>query len=544
MNLLVERAASTGLEWLLRVSRARIGISLVYHAVGEPSGDSQQQLVPPMAPDDFRAHVRHVTRHYRTVRATDLLDAVSTRRRGERIPVAITFDDDLRSHAETAAPVLRGNGATATFFLCGASLDGPHEFWWETLQRVADRHGLEPLGLTGLWQPGDGIREVAARIEAMPPGEQHDAADRLAAIAGPPPASSGLRAEAVHDLASAGFEIGFHTLGHHRLPGLDAGAVAGALNNGRDRLEELSDRPVTAIAYPHGRPVTVAKEAGFTAGFTTEPGVVTAASDPLTLPRIDPAGIPVRTFGLALAKLLMASTPRGGRARRWLRRARVKPAIGAVRFGDLRRLEPISRTFGFDRGLPVDRYYIERFLARGRITGRVLEIGDDTYARKFGRGVEAVDVLDIEASNPRATIVADLASGEGLPETAFDSIICTQTLLLVYDVSAAVRNLARMLKPGGVLLATVPGISPVCRAEMEQHGDYWRFTSLAVRRLFEEVFPPENVHVETFGNVLASVAFLHGLCTDDVGERRLERRDPDYELIIGVRALKPEASPR
>src|SRR5215210_7162112 len=54
-------------------------------------------------------------------------------------------------------------------------------------------------------------------------------------------------------------------------------------------------------------------------------------------------------------------------------------------FGSLRRVTPLSRYFGFDRGLPIDRYYIENFLARQAedIHGRVLEIGDNSYTQRY-----------------------------------------------------------------------------------------------------------------------------------------------------------------
>ncbi len=57
-----------------------------------------------------------------------------------------------------------------------------------------------------------------------------------------------------------------------------------------------------------------------------------------------------------------------------------------IRFGSLHRLKPVSRLFGFDRGQPIDRYYIEHFLQShvNDIRGRVLEVGDRDYMCKFG----------------------------------------------------------------------------------------------------------------------------------------------------------------
>jgi SAM-dependent methyltransferase len=117
-------------------------------------------------------------------------------------------------------------------------------------------------------------------------------------------------------------------------------------------------------------------------------------------------------------------------------------------------------------------------------------------------------------------------------------------LQFIYDVRAAIRHLHRILKPSGVLLATFPGISQISRYDMDRWGDYWRFTTLSARRLLEEVFPPGNVTVRAYGNVLAAVAFLHGLSAEELRREELDYHDPDYELIITVRAVKPrEATP-
>ena len=150
----------------------------------------------------------------------------------------------------------------------------------------------------------------------------------------------------------------------------------------------------------------------------------------------------------------------------------------AVRFGDLRRLTPFSREFGFDRGTPVDRFYIEWFLScsEADICGRVLEIGDNSYTKRFGGNrVTHSDVLHVQEGNPQATFVGDLTSAEHIPSDVFDCIILTQTLHLIYDMKAAMRTLYRILKPGGVLLATVPGISQLERGPWKDAW-YWSLT--------------------------------------------------------------------
>lgn len=214
------------------------------------------------------------------------------------------------------------------------------------------------------------------------------------------------------------------------------------------------------------------------------------------------------------------------------------PAVGAVRFGDLRRVEPFSRAFGFNRGLPVDRYYIEAFLDRysGDIGGRVLEIGDDAYTRRFGgEQVTQRDVLHVTEGNPQATFVGDLSDAPHLPSNAFDCILLTQTLHLIYDVRAALTTLHRILKPDGVLLVTCPGISQLAADEWEATW-YWAFTARSTRRLFEEAFA--EVAVETHGNVLAATAFLYGIAAEELEPAELDHPDPLYQMLITARAVK------
>jgi hypothetical protein len=216
------------------------------------------------------------------------------------------------------------------------------------------------------------------------------------------------------------------------------------------------------------------------------------------------------------------------------------PPIGTVRFGDLRRVTPISRVFGFDRGKPIDRYYIENFLARHEndVRGHVIEIGDDTYIKRFGGDrVTKSDVLHVAEGNPLATIVDDITEGKKVASDTYDCFIFTQTLQLVYDCRAAIRTIYRVLKPGGVVLATVSGNTRNTGEEYGQ-GWYWNFTARSAQRLFEEVFSAEHVETHPYGNVLASTAFLHGIAAGEMRTDELEHTDPSYPVVITVRAVK------
>jgi hypothetical protein len=205
--------------------------------------------------------------------------------------------------------------------------------------------------------------------------------------------------------------------------------------------------------------------------------------------------------------------------------------------GIFRRTSPVSTDWGFDRGTPVDRYYIEGFLHDNQadIRGRVLEIKDSAYSERFGSSVSQFEVLDIDSSNPEATIIADLSRPDGLPSEAFDCFILTQTLQSIFNTRSTIENAYRLLRPNGALLVTVPSLS---RIVTDTPDDFWRFTVASCTRLFGDVFGTENVTVKSYGNVLTCCAFLQGMAHEELSESKLSKNDDLFPLIIAVRAVK------
>ena len=304
-----------------RLSARRVGAALVYHRIGDRQQGRDDHLVAALGARLFEAQLEHVARHYSPVPASGLLDAVRARRRGERIPVAITFDDDLRSHLTHAAPILERRGLPATFFVSGASLEGPASFWWERLQAVFDRglaseEGLmEMLGLPLAPPERSGptpIRRVAAAIQDMPREDRARASERLLELLGSDPPDVGLRADELRAMVERGFELGFHTLRHDALPGLDDGALGDALRAGRPELEAAAGAELTTISYPHGlgdaRVAAAAREAGYASGYTGWPEPVGPESDPLLLGRRYPSYESRGRFAVQLARLVSAPT--------------------------------------------------------------------------------------------------------------------------------------------------------------------------------------------------------------------------------------------
>jgi SAM-dependent methyltransferase len=214
------------------------------------------------------------------------------------------------------------------------------------------------------------------------------------------------------------------------------------------------------------------------------------------------------------------------------------PRRKRIDFGDLRRFEPFSVNYGYDRGTPLDRYYIERFFRQHRrdIRGSVLEIEQPLYSRWFGKPSE-VDVLHVVEGSAGATIIADLSDAPQIASNAYDCIVLPQTLQYIFDTRAAIRTLYRILKPRGVLLATMPGLSRTSDFEWSDSW-YWNFTSRSAKRLFAEQFGARNVRVAGHGNLFIAAAFLYGVVCEEVSKRELDRVDEGFEISITVRAVK------
>jgi hypothetical protein len=222
---------------------------------------------------------------------------------------------------------------------------------------------------------------------------------------------------------------------------------------------------------------------------------------------------------------------------------KINRKLNKPKWHNLRSLKPVSRRFSRDLGTPIDRIYIEDFLSKNThlITGNVCEIADNTYSKQFGSNISAFHILNY-TNIPTATIVGDLTDIKTLPESKIDCFILTQTLNFIYDFKAAIRGMQYMLKDGGTGLVTVAGISQISREDMDNWGDYWRFTGLSIYDAFSEVFQKDNIEIEVYGNVLSSTAFLQGICAEELTHEELFYKDDDYHMTITVKVTKAQTS--
>ena len=219
--------------------------------------------------------------------------------------------------------------------------------------------------------------------------------------------------------------------------------------------------------------------------------------------------------------------------------ARIRRTVRPVRWGNLRRLEPVDPIWGFGRGTPVDRLYIAEFLARhaADVRGHVLEVGSDRYVREHRARITKVDIVDVVAENPHATIIADVADVNSLPAGTFDCVVITQTLQYVRDLDAAFANLWQSLAPGGVVLLSIPALAK--RDPDEGLVDRWRLLPGGLTTLLERTCPEGEVEVVGFGNVLVAAAAVFGIAAEELTPEEIAAYDAQFPILTCARLRRP-----
>ncbi len=207
------------------------------------------------------------------------------------------------------------------------------------------------------------------------------------------------------------------------------------------------------------------------------------------------------------------------------------------RWGNLRRVTPFSVNFGFDRGTPVDRYYLQKFLEthRADITGNVLEIQSPGYANRYGSNLRQVHTIDISpASVP--TFVCDLARSEGVvPDATYDCFLLPNTLHHLRDLEGSLRQALRVVKPGGVILASAAAFVPL----IPDGPDYWRMSATGWVEVTRRAWAGCDVLIESHGNCLAAVAAMLGLALEELTQGEMDASDPRFPVLVTLACRKP-----
>ncbi len=310
---LLRAGAGRAFERRARGSDRAMGLVLMYHEIAPTQGDPAHDVLPALGADLFRAQLEHVRDNYEVVALRDLLARAGARGSGDRLPLAITFDDDLARHVTVAAPLLDEFGFTATFFLTGATMAGPSPFWWQDLQVLVDRGPdawaklRREIATVWPWGEIEGRRsDFTNTIEAAPP-DLHDAiAAKLRELAGDEISEQGMTAGQIKEMAAHGFEIGWHTRRHYRLETLAGDRLDEEMQDGLAELGDVLGRRPTSIAYPHAkadmRVAAAAQRAGLELGFLVGDTATGPDQHPLLLARVGGATDSLATFKWVLGR--------------------------------------------------------------------------------------------------------------------------------------------------------------------------------------------------------------------------------------------------
>lgn len=210
----------------------------------------------------------------------------------------------------------------------------------------------------------------------------------------------------------------------------------------------------------------------------------------------------------------------------------LSPRPGCVEFGDFKRFWPFSHQFGFDRGGPVDRYYLKKFVQaiHPKVRGRCLEIGGSLgNNRSYQFAVDEFRTLDLPAVGD--DLVGDAADPQLFDQGSWDSIVAFHVLEHCPDPFAVVSNLHRWLTPHGHAFVVVP-----CAQRVHNFpGDYWRFMPDGLRVLFKSF---SEVIVSAYGNPLTLVSNYLGLSHKELVAEDMDFVHPDYPVLGCVVARK------
>lgn len=205
-----------------------------------------------------------------------------------------------------------------------------------------------------------------------------------------------------------------------------------------------------------------------------------------------------------------------------------------IDWGSLRRLMPVCGNFGFTRGWPVDRYYLDQYIAKisNLVTGNVLEVGvyvSDPMKKKFphSKSFHAVDVIKTD----KVDYAGDIHERSLFSEGSFDTILCFNVLEHCKMPWVVVENMHHWVKKGGQVFCMVP----VTQRRHEDPKDCWRILPQSLEWMFKS-FSKAEIHCR--GNPLTAVSALLGIPSDELSKKELDFDHPDYPVAAFVSCEK------
>lgn len=220
----------------------------------------------------------------------------------------MTFDDGYADWFDYLVPLLQKNSIPATFFITTNQLSRDLPFWHDRIAVAMCSRGEKPLPKGFDWGSANSnsmstkinqrIIEIQEKVKYLTVPDREAAIVALEEGCVKNEDFRPFKAIDVVRLQEAGFQIGAHSRLHPILTRCTEKEALDEIIGSREDLEVILREPVTAFAYPNGRPgidygpehVRIVKEAGYQLAVTTSSGVATHDTDVYQLPRYAPWG--------------------------------------------------------------------------------------------------------------------------------------------------------------------------------------------------------------------------------------------------------------
>lgn len=543
----------------------RVPVIMMYHSVCD---DARGRVYgTTIAPARFERQIASLTDFYRVVGLEEFVAALGSRSRSEGM-AAITFDDGFFDNLTVARGILEKYRAPATVFVTSGFVGRPY-FWWDGFSAAGAAAAQQPERTKSLlreilsdFDPDqtDWFRAAWDRLRRYPLGEAYAIVDRLASSLGASldGLSRPVGLQELRGLAEWPLTVGSHALSHRPLPSLPLSEAQREMSESRSWLEAHTGRPVRAFSYPFGAAdrdvIARCPASGYDCAVSISTDYHLSYTNAFDLPRVDAGEIdaddPIPWLGRFEEKNINAYATRrmGGpspleltasRRQIYLRPQSSGKKSAQLSSADFFRTTPVNRLWGQEQGKALDRPFIEKFMAThaGDVYGRILEIKSPEYAQKYARPDGEIDILDIDSENRDATIIDDLQEASKIADESYDCIILTQVLQFIPNVERAVATVARILRPGGVLLLSAPGITQT--VDSRDGAFLWSFFGPGLKLLLSRQFDAKKLVLEAHGNAGLAASFLMGLPVEAVPSDLFAVHDPEYPIVLTARAVKP-----
>lgn len=208
--------------------------------------------------------------------------------------------------------------------------------------------------------------------------------------------------------------------------------------------------------------------------------------------------------------------------------------FGAIEYSDFKRYAPLCHDYGYSRGTPIDRYYLEQFIReiRSYVVGYTLEIGgsrENQYLYGFTNAM-SYKTMDMH-QKPEVDITGDIHDPNSLGSNSFDSIILFNVLEHCEKPWIVVENIYNWLTKRGSVFCMVPNSQRIHR----DPKDYWRILPDGMRSLFAK-FPIKQLYL--YGNPITTIATMMGVAAEELSSEELNSFNSEYLVATCIYACK------